>query len=168
MGLTHNEVLTLQHFARAGKLTPGQLAALLQLSFGGTAALLQRLQQSGHISRHTSPRDRPARCCASRQQPFFRVPTDGRPSSTSSPFSSQSAKQRLLAASSNTLRTLPSAMLIDSQLTPTRAPTTHSPSRCQRSGSNGESSAKQVRVGVLHERPSAAPRGRQPQYRRRS
>ena len=58
MGLTHNEVLALQHLARAGELTPGQLAALLQLSSGGTAALLQRLQRAGHISRHTSPRDR--------------------------------------------------------------------------------------------------------------
>ena len=58
LGLTHHEVLALQHLARAGELTPGQLAALLQLSSGGTAALLQRLQHAGHISRHTSPRDR--------------------------------------------------------------------------------------------------------------
>ena len=58
LGLAHNEVLALQHLARAGELTPGQLAALLQLSSGGTAALLQRLQHAGHISRHTNPRDR--------------------------------------------------------------------------------------------------------------
>ena len=32
LGLTENEVLAVQHLARAGELTPGQLGALLQLS----------------------------------------------------------------------------------------------------------------------------------------
>lgn len=58
LGLAHNEVLALQYLARAGELTPGQLTALLQLSSGGTAALLQRLQHAGYISRRTSPCDR--------------------------------------------------------------------------------------------------------------
>jgi DNA-binding MarR family transcriptional regulator len=51
-------VLALQYLAGARELTPGQLAALLQLSSGGTTALIQRLRHAGHISRRRSPRDR--------------------------------------------------------------------------------------------------------------
>jgi len=58
LGLTDSEVLAVQHLARAGELTPGQLGALLQLSSGGTTALIHRLQRAGHISRHPHPRDR--------------------------------------------------------------------------------------------------------------
>ncbi len=58
LGLTESEVLAVQHLARAGELTPGQLGGLLQLSSGGTAGLLQRLQRAGHISRHAHPHDR--------------------------------------------------------------------------------------------------------------
>jgi DNA-binding MarR family transcriptional regulator len=56
--LTDSEVLAIQHLARAGELTPGQLGALLQLSSGGTTGLIQRLQRAGHVSRHANPRDK--------------------------------------------------------------------------------------------------------------
>ncbi len=58
LGLTDSEVLAVQHLARAGELTPGQLGALLQLSSGGTTGLIHRLERAGHISRHAHPRDR--------------------------------------------------------------------------------------------------------------
>jgi DNA-binding MarR family transcriptional regulator len=58
LGLTDSEVLAVQHLARAGELTPGQLGALLQLSSGGTTGLIHRLQRAGHVSRHAHPRDR--------------------------------------------------------------------------------------------------------------
>jgi DNA-binding MarR family transcriptional regulator len=57
LGLTDSEVLAVQHLARAGELTPGQLGALLQLSSGGTTGLLHRLERAGHVSRHANPRD---------------------------------------------------------------------------------------------------------------
>jgi DNA-binding MarR family transcriptional regulator len=57
LGLTDSEVLAIQHLARAGELTPGQLGALLQLSSGGTTGLIQRLERAGHVSRHAHPRD---------------------------------------------------------------------------------------------------------------
>src|SRR5919198_212837 len=57
LGLTDSEVLAVQHLARAGELTPGQLGALLQLSSGGTTGLIHRLERAGHVSRHPHPRD---------------------------------------------------------------------------------------------------------------
>jgi DNA-binding MarR family transcriptional regulator len=58
LGLTGSEVLAVQYLARAGELTPGQLGALLQLSSGGTTALIHRLERAGHVNRHAHPRDR--------------------------------------------------------------------------------------------------------------
>jgi DNA-binding MarR family transcriptional regulator len=58
LGLTDSEVLAVQHLARAGELTPGQLGALLQLSTGGTTGLIHRLERAGHVSRHANTRDR--------------------------------------------------------------------------------------------------------------
>jgi DNA-binding MarR family transcriptional regulator len=58
LGLTGNEVLAVQHLARAGELTPGQLSARLQLSSGGTTGLIQRMQRAGHVTRHGHPGDR--------------------------------------------------------------------------------------------------------------
>jgi DNA-binding MarR family transcriptional regulator len=58
LGLTESEVLAIQHLARAGELTPGQLGALLQLSSGGATGLIHRLQRAGHVSRHAHPCDR--------------------------------------------------------------------------------------------------------------
>lgn len=57
LGLTDSEVLAVQHLARAGELTPGQLGSLLQLSSGGTTGLVQRLERAGHVSRRAHPRD---------------------------------------------------------------------------------------------------------------
>lgn len=58
LGLTDSEVLAVQHLARAGELTPGQLGSLLQLSSGGTTGLIHRLQRAGHVTRHAHPHDR--------------------------------------------------------------------------------------------------------------
>jgi DNA-binding MarR family transcriptional regulator len=58
LGFTENEVLAVQHLATAGELTPGELGTRLQLSSGGTTGLIQRLEQAGHVTRRTHPRDR--------------------------------------------------------------------------------------------------------------
>jgi DNA-binding MarR family transcriptional regulator len=58
LGLTETEVLAVQHVARAGELTPGQLATQQQLSSGGTTGLIHRLQRAGRITRNPHPRDR--------------------------------------------------------------------------------------------------------------
>src|ERR671935_3121788 len=58
LGLTDSEVLAVQHLARAGELTPGQLGTLLQLSSGGTTGLIHRLERAGHVSRYANPRDK--------------------------------------------------------------------------------------------------------------
>lgn len=58
LGITETEVLAVQHLARAGELTPGQLATQLQLSSGGTTGLIHRLERPGHITRNPHPRDR--------------------------------------------------------------------------------------------------------------
>jgi DNA-binding MarR family transcriptional regulator len=58
LGLTESEVLAVQHLARAGGLTPGQLSAQPQLSSGGTAAVIHRLERAGRIARNAHPRDR--------------------------------------------------------------------------------------------------------------
>jgi DNA-binding MarR family transcriptional regulator len=57
LGLTETEVLAVQHLARAGELMPGQLATQLQLSSGGTTAVIHRLHQAGHITRDAHPLD---------------------------------------------------------------------------------------------------------------
>lgn len=57
LGLTANEVLAVQHLARAGELTPGQLGARLQLSSGGTSGLIGRMQRAGHVTRNGHPGD---------------------------------------------------------------------------------------------------------------
>src|SRR3954451_24494009 len=56
LGLTDSEVLAVQHLARAGELTPGQLGGLLQLSSAGTTGLVRRLERAGHVTRHAHPR----------------------------------------------------------------------------------------------------------------
>lgn len=58
LGLAQTEVLAVQHLARAGELTPGQLGTQLQLSSGGTTGVIHRLQRAGHISRDAHPFDR--------------------------------------------------------------------------------------------------------------
>jgi DNA-binding MarR family transcriptional regulator len=58
LGLGDSEVLALQHLARAGELTPAQLADLLQLTSGGVTALVQRLERAGHLAREPHRHDR--------------------------------------------------------------------------------------------------------------
>lgn len=56
--LTETDVLAIQHLAWAGALTPGQLAAQLRLTSGGTTAVLQRLERVGYVAREPHPEDR--------------------------------------------------------------------------------------------------------------
>ena len=58
LNLTESDVLAIQHLAWAGALTPGQLAAQLRLTSGGTTALLQRLERIGYVAREPHPEDR--------------------------------------------------------------------------------------------------------------
>ena len=51
LGVTQTEVLAIHHLARAGRLTPSQLGALLGLSSAGTTAVIRRLEQAGHVTR---------------------------------------------------------------------------------------------------------------------
>jgi DNA-binding MarR family transcriptional regulator len=58
LGVTETDVLALQHLALAGTLTPSQLAARLQLTSGGTTALIQRLTRREYLAREPHPEDR--------------------------------------------------------------------------------------------------------------
>ena len=58
LDLAESDVLAIQHLAWAGALTPGQLAAQLRLTSGGTTALLQRLERLGYVAREPHPDDR--------------------------------------------------------------------------------------------------------------
>jgi hypothetical protein len=57
-GLGERDVLALQYVVGAEALTPGELGRLLGLSSGGTTALVQRLEQAGHLVRERNPGDR--------------------------------------------------------------------------------------------------------------
>jgi DNA-binding MarR family transcriptional regulator len=58
LGMDATEAAALAHLAQHGQLTPGELAGLVGLTSGGTTALIHRLVESGHITRHPHPRDR--------------------------------------------------------------------------------------------------------------
>jgi DNA-binding MarR family transcriptional regulator len=58
LGLTETDVLALQNLAWAGALTPTELAARLQLTSGGTSALIGRLERAGYVAREPHPDDR--------------------------------------------------------------------------------------------------------------
>ena len=58
LDLAEHDVLAVQHLARAGELTPTQLGRLLDLTSGGTTALVQRLEGRGFVSRTPHPVDR--------------------------------------------------------------------------------------------------------------
>jgi DNA-binding MarR family transcriptional regulator len=58
LGLSDTDVLAVQHLARAGRMTPGELGRQLQLTSGGTTALVQRLERAGHLFREPHPTDR--------------------------------------------------------------------------------------------------------------
>jgi DNA-binding MarR family transcriptional regulator len=52
------EAAALAHLAQHGQLTPGELGNLVGLTSGGTTALINRLLESGHLTRHPHPRDK--------------------------------------------------------------------------------------------------------------
>lgn len=58
LDMSESEVLAIQHLGRAGHLTPGQVGTLLQLSSGGTTALVHRLEAAGHAIREPNPDDK--------------------------------------------------------------------------------------------------------------
>jgi DNA-binding MarR family transcriptional regulator len=58
LGIAETDVLALQHLAWAGTLTPSQLARHLQLTSGGTTALIQRLTRLDYVTREAHPEDR--------------------------------------------------------------------------------------------------------------
>jgi DNA-binding MarR family transcriptional regulator len=58
LNLPEADVVAVQHLARAGELTPTQLARLLDLTSGGATALVQRLERRGFVSRTPHPVDR--------------------------------------------------------------------------------------------------------------
>lgn len=58
LGLSDSEMLAVAHLAQRGRLSPSELAELLDLSSGGVTALVQRLELAGHVERHAHPTDR--------------------------------------------------------------------------------------------------------------
>jgi DNA-binding MarR family transcriptional regulator len=57
LGLSESEMLAVAHLAQRGRLTPSELGQLLDLSSGGVTALVQRLEQAGHVERERHPTD---------------------------------------------------------------------------------------------------------------
>jgi len=57
LGLGESEMLAVAHLAQRGQLTPTELGALLDLSSGGVSALVQRLEDAGHVTRAPNPSD---------------------------------------------------------------------------------------------------------------
>ena len=57
-GVTDVEMVALVHLTEKGELSPSTIAALLDLSSGGATALVQRLERSGHVTRHPHATDR--------------------------------------------------------------------------------------------------------------
>ena len=71
LGLADSEMLAVSFLAQQGELTPSELAALLDLSSGGVSALVQRLEDAGHVIRHRHPSD--GRSSLLRLSPAFAV-----------------------------------------------------------------------------------------------
>jgi DNA-binding MarR family transcriptional regulator len=61
LGLGETEMATIAHLAQHGELTQTRLGELLDLSSGGTAALVQRMERAGHVVRREDPRDKRVR-----------------------------------------------------------------------------------------------------------
>jgi DNA-binding MarR family transcriptional regulator len=58
LGITDVEMQALVHLAEQDALSPSAIGALLDLSSGGATALVQRLEQAGHVTRKPHPSDR--------------------------------------------------------------------------------------------------------------
>jgi DNA-binding MarR family transcriptional regulator len=61
LGMSDTEMAALAHLAQHGELTQSRLGELLDLSPGGTAALVQRMERDGRVVRREAPNDRRAR-----------------------------------------------------------------------------------------------------------
>jgi DNA-binding MarR family transcriptional regulator len=57
LGLSDTEMAALAHLAQHGELAQTRLGELLDLSTGGTAALVQRMERDGRIVRRQDPHD---------------------------------------------------------------------------------------------------------------
>lgn len=58
LGVSEREMLAISHLAQHGALPPAGLAGLLGLSSGGATALVQRMEEAGHVLRENNPADR--------------------------------------------------------------------------------------------------------------
>jgi len=56
-GVGETELRGLVHLVQARELTPGELAARLGLTSGGTTALIRRVERAGGLTRVADPRD---------------------------------------------------------------------------------------------------------------
>jgi DNA-binding MarR family transcriptional regulator len=61
LGMNETEMVAVAHLAQHGELTQTRLGELLDLSSGGTAALVQRMEREGHIVRREDPNDKRVR-----------------------------------------------------------------------------------------------------------
>lgn len=64
LALNDTEMLALTHLARFGPLSQAQLARLLELSSGGTASLVHRMERDGRVVRRTGDGDARVRMVA--------------------------------------------------------------------------------------------------------
>ena len=58
VGINPPELLALAHLDRDGMVGPSELARRLQLTTGAVTALVDRLEESGHLERAAHPTDR--------------------------------------------------------------------------------------------------------------
>jgi DNA-binding MarR family transcriptional regulator len=61
LGLNETEMVAVAHLAQHGELAQSRLGELLDLSSGGTAALVQRMERDGHLLRREDPSDKRVR-----------------------------------------------------------------------------------------------------------
>ena len=61
LGLSETEMAAVAHLAQHGDLSQVRLGGLLDLSSGGTAALVQRMERNGHVVRREDPSDKRVR-----------------------------------------------------------------------------------------------------------
>jgi DNA-binding MarR family transcriptional regulator len=58
MGMGTSELAALEHLQAAGPMTPGRLGGRLSMSPGAVTALVDRLEERGHVERMPNPEDR--------------------------------------------------------------------------------------------------------------
>jgi DNA-binding MarR family transcriptional regulator len=57
LGVTDTDVLAIEHLDARGELSPARLADLLDLTSGGMAIVIKRLEEGGHLVRRSHPVD---------------------------------------------------------------------------------------------------------------